>query len=168
MLNICLVNFVHCFRSTSSFSVCSPHPRFILHGHSKICVMKPLPLRICPYWSSLDETSMYLRIIKNVVWKPALNWKEIINVPPTKRNPGGQWRHNGINGVSNHQPHLCLLNCLFRRRSKKTPKLRVTGLCAWNSPVIGKFPAKMACNAENVSIWWRHHVYWEKIFSFGR
>ena len=45
------------------------------------------------------------------------------------------WRHNERDGVSN-QPHDCLLNCLFRRRSKKTPKLRVTGLCRWpvNSP----------------------------------
>ena len=45
-----------------------------------------------------------------------------------------QWRHNGRNGVSNHQPHDCLLNRLFRRRSKKPSKLRVTGLCAGNSP----------------------------------
>ena len=41
-----------------------------------------------------------------------------------------QWRHNGRNSVSNHQPHHCLLNRLFRRRSKKASKLRVTGLCA--------------------------------------
>ena len=39
------------------------------------------------------------------------------------------WRHNDHDGVSNHQPHGCLLNHLFRRRSKKTPTLRVTGLC---------------------------------------
>ena len=44
------------------------------------------------------------------------------------------WRHNDHDGVSNHQPHGCLLNRLFRRRSKKTLKLRVTGLCAGNSP----------------------------------
>ena len=37
--------------------------------------------------------------------------------------------------VSNHQPHDCLLNRLFTRRSKKTSKLRVTGLCERNSPV---------------------------------
>ena len=42
-------------------------------------------------------------------------------------------RHNDHDGVSNHQPHHCLLNRLFRRRSKKTSKLRVTGLCAGNS-----------------------------------
>ena len=44
-----------------------------------------------------------------------------------------QWRHNGHDSISNHQPHDCLLNGLFRRRSKKTWKLRVTGLCAENS-----------------------------------
>ena len=44
------------------------------------------------------------------------------------------WRHNDHDGVSNHQPHGCLLSCLFRRRSKKTSKLRVTGLCVGNSP----------------------------------
>ena len=73
-----------------------------------------------------------------------------------------QWRHNGPNGVSNHQHHDCLLNRLFKRRSKKTSKLRATGLCAGNSPVTGDFPAKMASNAENVSIWLRHHdlAYW--------
>ena len=60
--------------------------------------------------------------------------------------------------VSIHQPHQCLLNHLFGRRSQKTPKLRVTGLCAGNSPGTGEFPAQMASNAENVSIWWRHHV----------
>ena len=43
-------------------------------------------------------------------------------------------------------------------RWKKTSKLRVTGLCEWNSPVTGEFPAQRASNAENVSIWWRHHV----------
>ena len=35
-----------------------------------------------------------------------------------------------------------LLNRLFRRRSKKEPKLRVTGLCEGNSPVTGEFPYK--------------------------
>ena len=67
-------------------------------------------------------------------------------------------RHNGCYSVSNHQPHGCLLNRLFRRRSKKTPKLCVTGLCAANSPGTGEFPAQMHSNAENVSIWWRNHV----------
>ena len=75
-----------------------------------------------------------------------------------------QWRHNGGDGVSNHQPHDWLLNRLFMRRSTKTPKLRVTGLCEGNSPVTGEFPAQRASYAENVSIWWRHHEQRLKIY----
>ena len=77
-----------------------------------------------------------------------------------------QWRHNGRDGVSNHQPHDCLLNRLFRRRSKKKSKPRVTSLCAGNSPVTGEFPAQMARNAENFSIWWRHYSY--VLYAIGR
>ena len=71
------------------------------------------------------------------------------------------WRHNGRECVSNHQPYDCLLKRLFGRRSKKTSKLRVAGLCEGNSPGTGEFPAQMASNAENVSIWWRHHEFVE-------
>ena len=46
--------------------------------------------------------------------------------------------------VSNHLRIDCLLNRLFRRRSKKTSKLLLTGLCEGNRPVTA-------------SIWWRHH-----------
>ena len=70
-----------------------------------------------------------------------------------------QWRHNERDDVSNHQPHDCLFNHLLRCRSKKTSKLRVAGLCAGKSPVTGEFPAQRASNAENVSIWWRHHEF---------
>ena len=38
-----------------------------------------------------------------------------------------------------------------------TSKPRVTGLCVGNSPRTGELSAQMASNAENVSIWWRHH-----------
>ena len=76
----------------------------------------------------------------------------------SKRGPTLHWRHNGRDSVPNHQPHDCLLNRLFRRRSKKTPKLRATGLCAGNSPGTGEFPAQIASYAENVSIWWSHHA----------
>ena len=60
------------------------------------------------------------------------------------------WRHNGHGGVS-IQPLDSLLNRLFTRKSKKISQLRVTGPCEGNS--------QMASNAENVSIWWRHHDY---------
>ena len=72
------------------------------------------------------------------------------------------WRHNERGGVSDHQPHDCLLSRLFRRRSKKTSNLHVTGLCVGNSPVTGEFPAQRASNSENVSIWWRHHDPYDK------
>ena len=67
------------------------------------------------------------------------------------------WRHNERNGVSNHQPQPCLLNRLFRRRSNKISKLRITGLCEGNSPVTGEVPAQMTSNEEMLPIWWRHH-----------
>ena len=65
---------------------------------------------------------------------------------PRKMHTYLQWRNNERNGVSNLQPHDCLLNCLLRRRSKKTSKLRGTG----------EFPAQRASNEGNVSMWWRH------------
>ena len=61
-----------------------------------------------------------------------------------------QWRHNERDGVSNHQPHDCLLNRLFRRSSKNIKALR-------HCPLWREFPAQRASKAVNVSIWWRHH-----------
>ena len=64
-----------------------------------------------------------------------------------------QWRHNDRDGVSNHPPH----HWLFNRRSKKTPKLCVTGLVSGihrrpvNSPHKGPVTWKM--------FWWRHHEH---------
>ena len=73
------------------------------------------------------------------------------------------WRHDERDGVSNHRRLDCLLKHLFRRISKEISKLRVTGLCEGNSSVAGDFPAQRASNAENVSIWWRHHeVQWPR------
>ena len=46
---------------------------------------------------------------------------------------------------------------VYSGADKKTSKLRVTSLCAGNLPRTGEFPDQMASNAENVSIWWRHH-----------
>ena len=68
-----------------------------------------------------------------------------------------QWRHNGRDNISNHQPHDCFLSRLCRQRSKKTSKLCITGLCAGNSPEAREFRTQMASNVENVSIWWCHH-----------
>ena len=74
-----------------------------------------------------------------------------------KHKPSNDFHMPNYTVTSNHQPHDCLLNRLFRCRSKKTSKLRVTGLCVGNSPVTGESPTQRASNAKNVSIWWRHH-----------
>ena len=54
-----------------------------------------------------------------------------------------QWPHNEHNDVSNHHRLDRLFNHLFRRRWKKTLKIRVTGLCGWNSPHDGAVTRKM-------------------------
>ena len=69
-----------------------------------------------------------------------------------------QWRHNERLGLSNHRHHDCLLNRLFRLRWKKSSKLTVTGLCEGNPLVNNGLPSQRARYAENVFIWWRHHV----------
>ena len=61
-----------------------------------------------------------------------------------------QWRQNRHDGVSNHQPHQCLLNRLFSADQRKH---QISApLFEGNSPVTGEFPTQMASNAENVSI----------------
>ena len=80
-----------------------------------------------------------------------------------------QWCHNGHDRVSNHQPHDCLLNRLFRRRSKKTSKLRVTGLCVGpvNSPQKWPVTRKMfpfddvIMHINNVGSWKSINIGWQ-------
>ena len=68
-------------------------------------------------------------------WKTQTRLSYAVNTSPGRQQPEDwlfplKWRHNGRDSVSNHRPHDCLLKRLFRRRSKKTSKPRVTGLCA--------------------------------------
>ena len=71
------------------------------------------------------------------------------DLSPEKNHSSLQWRHNGCDGVLNNRRIDCLLNRLFRRRSKKTSKLRDTGLS--RGKVTGEFSAQRASNVENVS-----------------
>ena len=81
--------------------------------------------------------------------------------------PALLWRHNGRDGVLNHQPQHCLLDRLFscstycvQRFSSKTALYYVVILLwfvVYFNSETDEFPAQMASNAENVSIWWRHH-----------
>ena len=117
-------------------------------------------VRLCPYYNA----SRAIPEMAAAKWITVNTSLLRIAIARTDReNTRGlslQLRHNGRDGASNHQPHGCLLNRLFRCGSKKTSKPRVTGLCARNSPVTDEFPAQKASNAENVSIWWRHHGTW--------
>ena len=64
-----------------------------------------------------------------------------------------QWRYNECDGVSNHRHLVCLLN-RFIKEDIKVPR-------QW--PLWGEstddrwFPSQRGSNAENISIWWRHH-----------
>ena len=96
---------------------------------------------------------------ENIATRKKKSWSDQVIIPRLSLPDTLHWRHNGLDSVSNHQPHDCLRKRLFMRRSKKTSKPRVTGLYVGNSPETGEFPAQRASNADNVSIWWRHHVY---------
>ena len=130
---------------------------------------------VCGKWNLLSTWQMELAIIYdkdtnhylNIAGQYSPNNDSCYGCP----NDRSRWRwrsrhkyvslhlhHNGRDGVSNKEPQDCLLKHLVGRGSKKTSKLRVTGLCAGNSPGTGEFPAQMASYAENVSIGWRHHV----------
>ena len=78
-----------------------------------------------------------------------------------------QWCHHERDGVSIHRRLDCLFNRLFKRRSKKTSKLRLTGLFEMNPSVTSWFPSQRASNAENVSIWWRHHGMLNQLHTLG-
>ena len=68
----------------------------------------------------------------------------------SQRKVSSQWRHNERDGVSNHRRVDCLPSRLFKHRSQKTSKLRVTDLCEgihrWpvilphKGPATRKFP----------------------------
>ena len=121
-----------------------------------LCLNKRLSKQSWVWWFETPWRSLWRHWIVLTFIRQGRNGN-INNGDFEANNAALQWRHNGCDSVSNHQSHDCLLNRLFRPRSKKTSKLRVTGLCAGNSPGTSEFPAQMANYAENVSNWWRHH-----------
>ena len=77
---------------------------------------------------------LYLRI--SALRLPTVYYKELMkNTMINTTFLSLQWRHNERDGISNHPRDDCLLSRLFRCRSKKIEKIRVTGLCAGKSPV---------------------------------
>ena len=84
-------------------------------------------------------------------------WCWFSHKPCQMRKSKIQWRHNERGGFPNYRLLGCLLNRLFRSRSRKISKLLVTGPGEGNSSMTGEFPAQRASNAERVSVGWRHH-----------
>ena len=120
---------------------------FIVNEHITMCT--PLSHMLIR-----NAQSIYISVIKHVsVFIPKLGIKShFVSCWFMKINgTTSQWRHNGRDGVSNHQPHDCLLNRLFKRIWKKAS--RHWTLCG----VTGEFPAQRVSNAENVPVWWRHN-----------
>ena len=104
------------------------------------------------YYTKWRRLGLFILLIKSAL-------KTSNDKAPSFLNTSTIYNSDVIMGAMvSHQRLDCILNRLFRCRSKKIPKLRVTGLCEGNSPVTGEFPAQRVSNAENVSIWWRHHV----------
>ena len=111
-------------------------------------------------WRSflMDHRDMLYHIVNNMAFDDLATREARVSVATVQcTGKAIYWRHNERDGVSNHHRLECLLKRLFRRRSKKTSKLRATGLCEGNSPGTGEFPTPRGNNAENVLIWWRNH-----------
>ena len=82
--------------------------------------LRPQWLSIC-IWHFHRISFYYPTFTEDGSHGPLAHW-QIINTTL-------EWRHDDRDGVSNHQRLDCLLNRLFGRRSKKTSKIRVTGIC---------------------------------------
>ena len=97
---------------------------YLIHACIYIQEARSVARRKASPWNTWRRKSSNVLFLYSPLRFPSLNWTCLGTL---------RWRHNGRDGISNHQPHDCLLNRLFRRRWNKTSKLRVTGLCAGNS-----------------------------------
>ena len=93
-----------------------------------------------------------------------------------KRQRSSQWRHMTIKAshftltISSHYSDVIMgamasqitsLTIVYSTVIEGQIKENIKALYHWplcgNSPVTGEFPAQMASNPENASIWWRHN-----------
>ena len=96
-----------------------------------------LPSLFCPL-TDLSRTKLIISYQTCSDWVHLSQWILSIGTMASWSHPvpkSLQWRHNERNSVSNHQPHDCLRNRSFGRRSNKTSKLRVTGPWIHRGPV---------------------------------
>ena len=108
---------------TTSFERCENYEKLEIMLHSCWCYVQSneqVLLQILFILNGLPVRCIFLR-------------RSVLSTPNSSLTSALHWRRNDHDGVSNHQPHS-LLNHLFRCRSKKTSKLRITDLCVGNSP----------------------------------
>ena len=122
--------YFQCLRTGSQFCESASITRIFYSIEIGFQTKFPLMETICPYNGMFFIISEFWYISRQY-WATRYIWYEYWTSSLTYTL---HWHHNDHDDVSNHQPHGCLLNRLFRRRSKETSKLRVTGLCVGNSP----------------------------------
>ena len=139
--------FLHhtcCFRTRTWFCYLVPYLKEAMTTISIIrytyCTFKDICtwMACCLVLMCLGAGLFYPYLLIFLRW----HWSKHTITPVAMKQPRRislHWRHNGLDGVSNHQPYHCLHSRLFERRSKKTAKLRVSGPCAGNSPGTGEF-----------------------------
>ena len=115
-----------------------------------------------PLGEGIHPWPMYYHRKGLLVMRKVFTCHDVIILKPQHPISSLQWRHDEHDSVSNHKPHACLLNRLFKAQIKENIKAPRHW---W--PVTSEFPAQRASNAENISIWWRHHDIRDNNFSAG-
>ena len=117
--------------------------------------MTPLRLVFSPRSVNCDRSS-----------KIGVKWTPLLTPFDNSLSASLQWLNNGHDGVSNHQPHYCLLNRLLGRRSKKHTQSSASLAFAWgihrgpvNSPHKRPVTRKMF-PFDDVIIFWRFINAW--------
>ena len=129
----------------------------------------------CPLWRHCNGMQIYkfyrklmAAILESVTWLHFLQWRQEYCSPAAKKTSSAQMNvpqhYNDVIISAMASPITSITTVYSRHRSKKTSKLRVTGLCEGNSLFISEFPAQRASNAENVSILWRHHENFPRLW----
>ena len=105
------------------------HSSHSIIAHWQLSLYCRLSHSVCNWFYFLQLKSQLKIHHNHLPWGSFLYRHSISHSIPLQR------RHNERDCVSNHQPYNCFLNRLFRRISKKTSRLQVTGLFKGNSPV---------------------------------
>ena len=115
-------------------------------GTTALKYISTFSVRHCVTLCGLDSLAPMCHVTVLVGWpiSEMLLWCSFSHKNYADVIPG---QRPGVRRSSQKSMH-CILNCLFRCRSKKTQKLRVSGLCEENSPVTSEFPAQKASNKE--------------------